>query len=62
MPRSQLHLKPNLLLCCITRGDKIIIPRGGDTIQLGDTVVVVTLQHGLHDLRDIVAGQGGARR
>ena len=62
VPLSELHLKPNLLLCCITRGDQIIIPRGGDTIQLGDTVIVVTLQHGLHDLRDIVAGQGGARR
>ena len=62
VPLSELHLKPNLLLCCITRGDRIIIPRGGDTIQLGDTVIVVTLQHGLHDLRDIVAGQGGARR
>ena len=61
VPLSELHLKPNLLLCCITRGDEIIIPRGGDTIQLGDTVIVVTLQHGLHDLRDIVAGQGGAR-
>ena len=62
VPLSELHLKPHLLLCCITRGDQIIIPRGGDTIQLGDTVVVVTLQHGLHDLRDIVAGQGSARR
>ena len=62
IPLSELHLKPNLLLCCITRGDQIIIPRGGDTIQLGDTVIVVTLQHGLHDLRDIVAGQGGARK
>ena len=62
VPLSELHLKPNLLLCCITRGDQIIIPRGGATIQLGDTVIVVPLQHGLHDLRDIVAGQGGARR
>ena len=34
IPLSELHLKPNLLLCCITRGDQIIIPRGGDTIQL----------------------------
>ena len=41
IPLSELHLKPNLLLCCITRGDQIIIPRGGDTIQLGDTVIVV---------------------
>ncbi len=55
IPLYKLHLKPNLLLCCITRGNKIIIPRGNDRIQVGDNVIVVTLQHGLHDLRDIVA-------
>ncbi len=55
IPLSHLHLKPNLLLCCSTRGDRIIIPRGGDRIQVGDNVIVVTLQHGLHDLQDIVA-------
>ena len=31
-----------------------LIPRGGDQIQVGDNVIVVTLEHGLHDLRDIV--------
>ena len=54
VPLSQLHLKKNMLLCCITRGDNILIPRGGDQIQVGDNVIVVTLEHGLHDLRDIV--------
>ena len=54
VPLSQLHLKKNLLLCCITRGNEIRIPRGGDQIQVGDNVIVVTLEHGLHDLRDIV--------
>ena len=43
-----------VLLCCITRGNEIHIPRGGDQIQVGDNVIVVTLEHGLHDLRDIV--------
>ena len=54
VPLSQLHLKKNLLLCCITRGHQILIPRGGDQIQVGDNVIVVTLEHGLHDLRDIL--------
>ena len=54
VPLSQLHLKKNLLLCCITRGNQILIPRGGDQIQVGDNVIVVTLEHGLHDLRDIL--------
>jgi len=52
---ANLRLKPNLLVCCITRGDEIIIPRGNDTLQVGDNVVVVTLERGLHDVRDILA-------
>ena len=54
-PLAELDLKPNLLVCCITRGDAIIIPRGSDRIQVGDSVIVVTLEHGLQDVRDIVA-------
>ena len=53
-PLAALRLKPNQLICCITRGEEIIIPRGSDQIRIGDTVIVVTLQHGLHDVRDIV--------
>lgn len=55
VPLSRLRLKQNLLLCCIMRGEQILITRGGDEIQVGDNVIVVTLEHGLHDLRDIVA-------
>jgi len=55
VPLSRLRLKQNLLLCCIMRREQILIPRGGDEIQVGDNVIVVTLEHGLHDLRDIVA-------
>ncbi len=54
-PLKDLKLKSGCLLCCITRGDKIIIPRGHDHIQVGDTVIVVTLEHGLQKLRDILA-------
>ncbi len=55
VPLAQLRLKPNQLICCITRGDQIIIPGGGDQIQVGDSVIVVTLNHGLRDIRDILA-------
>ena len=54
VPLARLSLKPNQLLCCITRGDQVIIPRGSDTLQVGDSVVVVTLQCGLNDVADIV--------
>ena len=51
-PISQLRFKPDVLVACITRGDKVIIPRGGDTIEEGDAVVVVTKMLGLHDIVD----------
>lgn len=51
---AELKLKPNQLICCITRGEQVILPRGNDRIQVGDSVIVVTLERGLHDIRDIV--------
>lgn len=54
IPLSELPLKKNLLLCCINRRGKIWIPRGHDTIEIGDTVVVVTTEKGLNDIRDIL--------
>ena len=50
----ELSLKSNLLIAAIMRGGKITIPRGQDRIMCGDTVVVVTSQKGLHDIRDIL--------
>lgn len=54
-PLADLHLKPHQLICCIMRGNKVIIPGGQDQIQVGDSVIVVTLEKGLHDIRDILA-------
>lgn len=54
IPLSQLRLKDNLLIGCINRRGQITIPRGQDTIQVGDTVIVVTTQPGLHDIQDIL--------
>lgn len=54
IPLKDLKLKENLLICCINRKGKIITPGGQDTIELGDTVVVVTTNTGFHDLRDIL--------
>ena len=51
---SDLQLKDNLLIACINRGGAVHIPRGQDTIQVGDTVIVVTTVKGLKDLKDIL--------
>lgn len=54
IPLMELNLKKNLLIGCINRNGAIHIPRGQDSIQVGDTVIVVTTQKGLNDIRDIV--------
>ncbi|MBR6451972.1 MAG: Trk system potassium transporter TrkA [Lachnospiraceae bacterium] len=51
---QNLTLKPGLLVACINRGGKILIPGGQDTIKAGDTVIIVTTQTGLNDLKDIL--------
>ena len=54
IPLSELPLKDNLLIACINRGGKILIPGGSDCIQAEDTVIVVTTHTGFHDIRDIL--------
>lgn len=54
-PLKDLPLKKDLLIASIIRGNKQIIPRGDDTIELHDSVVVVTSNPFLGDLNDILA-------
>ena len=54
IPLAKLKLKKNLLIGCINRNGEIIIPRGQDSIQVGDTVIIVTTQKGLDDIQDIL--------
>ncbi len=53
-PIQDLKLKKNLLVCCINRKGKVILPGGQDTIEAGDIVVIVTTQRGIRDLDDIL--------
>ena len=53
IPLQQLRLKNSLLIGCILRGSQIITPRGSDTIEVGDSVIVVTTHNGLQTLDDI---------
>ncbi len=55
VPLSELKLKPNLRICSIIRGGKVIIPFGRDVIKPGDTVIVVTLEQGMQDISGILA-------
>ena len=51
---DKLELKENLLIACITRNNKVKIPRGSDEFMVGDTVIIVTLHSGFDDLGDIL--------
>lgn len=51
---ENLNLKDNILIACINRNGKFIIPRGQDVILPGDSVVIVTLKDGFMDISDIL--------
>ncbi len=51
---AELNLKENILIACITRENKFIIPHGKDMLLPGDTVIVVTLREGVSDISDIL--------
>lgn len=53
IPLKELEIRSNLLITCIIRDDKTIIPSGKDTIEVGDNVIVVTTIPYLRDFVDI---------
>ena len=54
IPLAELNLRSDLQVICISRKGRIILPSGNDTIEPGDSVVVITKHKGLKDLDDIV--------
>ena len=50
VPLKDLNLKVNNIIACIARGRKIIIPNGDDSIQVGDSVVIITMTKQIRDL------------
>ena len=53
-PLAELKMKENFLIAAILRGNKMFLPGGDSTIEVGDTVVIVTTQH-ITSLGDILA-------
>lgn len=54
IPLQTLRTRPGILIGSIHRSGKVFIPRGQDTIESGDSVVVVTTLPNLGDLDDIL--------
>ena len=60
IPLQELQLKPHILVCAINRKGKIIIPKGQDCIQEGDSEVIITKDCGAYkDIRDIMKKTSG---
>lgn len=54
IPLEELPIKKNILIACINRNGKTIIPNGSSTIQVGDNVIVVTTENGLRNIQNII--------
>ncbi len=57
IPLKTLTMKPNILIACIVRRGKTIIPGGEDTIKPNDSVLVVTAGQRLKRLSDILLSE-----
>ena len=54
MTLEEVSLKENVIVACINRNNKVILPRGKDMIMPGDNVIMVTTQHGVMDIRELL--------
>lgn len=54
VPLKDLPTKPNNLIACIARKRQIIIPNGDDSFRVGDSVVIITRDKKVQDIRDIL--------
>ncbi len=54
VPLMKLKIKKDVILACIVRGEDVITPAGNDVIMKGDTVIVVTTDERINDIKDIL--------
>ena len=54
IPLKELQIKDNILICSIYRNGEIIIPSGQDTIQVGDSVVIIVANKRISNIREIL--------
>ncbi len=54
VPLRELQIRKGILVCSIVHEGRAIIPRGNDSIQVGDSVIIVTTHKGINNLTDIL--------
>lgn len=52
IPLCELPLKSNVLIGCISRKGKAMIPNGRSVIEVGDTIILLTTRTGFDDIQD----------
>lgn len=55
-PLAKLKMPKQSLIGAIVRGDELIIPRGGDKIEVGDRVVVFSARAALREVKKLFTG------
>ena len=53
VPLKDLKIKSGFLVACIGRRNRVIVPGGFDTIEVGDSVVIVTTHAGVTGIEEI---------
>ncbi len=53
-PLMELKFNCSVLIAAILRGKQVIVPRGHDTMQQGDSVVIVTNHTEINDITDVL--------
>ena len=53
-PIRELSLKNDLIIAFINRHGRVLFPLGDDTIEVGDSVMIVTTHKGFSDITDIM--------
>ena len=51
---TDLTVDPDTLVAVIVRGNRVIVPFGGDVIEAGDRVVIMTKRQGVASLGDVL--------
>ena len=59
---AELGLPDDIVLVSLTRGDRLLIPRGRTSLQAGDRVMAVTLAGREAELARLLRGNGAANR
>ncbi|MFC3928767.1 Trk system potassium transporter TrkA [Streptococcus caprae] len=52
---STIKLKKNIIIAAIIRKGKTLVPSGYDTFQLGDKIIVISLQPNIRHINDLLA-------